>query len=101
MTSVLSSTALSGLHAAQRQLQSSAHNVANLQTEGFHRAQVEQQARPALGGVDARVTRSAQAGAALETDVVNRLAAQQSFGANLAVLRAGNRMLGSLLDERA
>ena len=39
-------TGLSGMRAAQRNLDTSAHNVANLQTPGFRRQAVEQTAQP-------------------------------------------------------
>ncbi len=101
MASSITSIASSGLQAAQLQLQSSAHNIANLQTDGFKRQAVAQQARPDGAGVDASVTRVAEAGAALEADVVGQLAAKNAFLANLAVFRTGEQLLGSLFDERA
>ena len=97
----ISSIATSGLQAAQQRLQASAHNVANLQTEGFHRVEVRQQAREDGGGVDASTRRAEQPGAALEADVVDQLAAKNAFVANLAVFRTSDRMLGQLFDERA
>jgi flagellar basal body rod protein FlgB len=96
----ISSIALSGMQAAQTRLQSSAHNIANLQTEGFHRQEVTQEAQ-AEGGTTARIGRAAAAGDALEADVVAQLEAKNSFLANLAVFRTGNRMLGALFDEKA
>ena len=101
MASSILSIASSGLQAAQLQLQSSAHNIANLQTDGFKRQAVAQQARPDGAGVDASVQRAAQPGAALEADVVGQLAAKNAFLANLAVFRTGEQLLGSLFDERA
>ncbi|MDH5205818.1 MAG: flagellar basal body protein, partial [Hylemonella sp.] len=38
-----SAIAQTGLNVAQQRLDASAHNVANLQTPGFHRQQVQQQ----------------------------------------------------------
>jgi flagellar hook protein FlgE len=95
--SPLSSTALSGLHAAQRHLQAAAHNVANLSTGGFRRQSVVQQAVP-TGGVQTAVATSAVAGPALERDVVMRLEAQHAYLANLAVFKTSMHMQGSLLD---
>lgn len=97
----ISSIAHSGLQAAQTRLQASAHNVANLQTEGFQRQEVRQQARADGGGVDAGTVRSPRAGAALEADVVEQLAAKNAFVASAAVFRAADRMAGTLLDLRA
>ena len=88
------------MQAAQANLQASAHNVANLQTEGFHRQEVVQNQRPG-GGVDSALRRAAQEGSALETDVVAQLQARNAFLANLAVFRTANRLTGVLLDTRA
>jgi len=98
--SPLASIALSGLGAASLQLQSSAHNIANAQTPGFRRQQVIQEARTD-GGVDAAPTRATVAGEALAEDIVNQMQASVLYRANLAVLRTGDRMLGSLLDTQA
>ena len=97
----LSSIASSGMQAAQLRLQSSAHNVANLQTEGFHRQEVHQQARADRSGVDAHLARAPRAGAALEADVVDQLAAKNAFVASAVVFRTADRLAGTLLDLRA
>ena len=96
----LSSIALSGMQAAQSQLQASASNVANLSTPGYRRQEV-QQASQRGGGVQTKITRSDIEGPALEADVVNQLQAKNSFLANLAVFKTGNKMAGALLDEKA
>lgn len=104
MASSLTSIAASGLQAAQTQLHTSAHNIANTQTAGFRRQSVAQQARPDGAGVDAtvtQVTQPAQSGEALAADVVGQLAAKNAFLANLAVFRTGDQTLGRLLDDRA
>ena len=93
-------TALSGMQAAQTQLDVAAHNVANAQTPGFRRQQAALTAQPE-GGVQARVTTLAQPGPALETDLVAQLQAKNAFLANLAVFRTSNRMAGALLDDQA
>jgi flagellar hook-associated protein FlgK len=91
------SIASSGMNAAQVNLSASAHNIANLSTEPFHREQVVQ-ATAANGGVTTTLTQSADAGSSLETDMVGMLQAKNDFLANLAVFRRGDQMLGSLLD---
>lgn len=76
--------ALSGMNAAQRQLQVHAHNIANLGTEGFR-----------------RTTPSGPAttpGPAIATDLVGQLVAKHHFLANLAVFKTSDRMTGALLD---
>jgi len=101
-------TALSGMRAAQLRLDSSAHNVANVQTPDFQRQVVTQTARPDQGGVDAQVGREAAALAPtadgfgrLAEDLVEQRLSLYSFGANLRTVQAHDRMLGALLDEKA
>ncbi|APW47743.1 flagellar basal body protein [Rhodoferax antarcticus] len=99
MTS-LSAIALSGMNAAQTQLQATAHNVANLNTEGFTRQEVTLKAQ-SQGGVSASVTAASTPGSALETDVVAQLQAKNAFLANLAVFKTSDKMAGALLDLKA
>lgn len=96
----ISSIALSGMNAAQTQLNVSAHNVANLSTEGFKRQQTVQTEQPD-GGVKTSVKRSPVEGNALEADVVSQLQAKNAFLANLAVFKTSNQMAGALLDKTA
>jgi flagellar hook protein FlgE len=96
----LSSIALSGMNAAQTSLNTSAHNVANLATEGFKRQETVQTEQPG-GGVSTEVRQAEVAGNALETDVVTQLQAKHSFIANLAVFKTSNQMTGALLDTKA
>lgn len=101
----LSSTALSGLQAAQLRLDAAANNVANAQTPGYRRETVAQQSAPG-GGVQAQLQRAPQPGAALEQDVVEQdvveqLAATYAFKANLRTLQTQQHTLGALLDTRA
>jgi flagellar hook protein FlgE len=95
--SSITAIALSGMNAAQSALQTSAHNIANLNSAGFARDQVLQTAHP-LGGVNASVGPASQAGSTIETDVVGLLQAKNAFLANLAVFKTGDRMTGSLID---
>lgn len=96
----LSSIALSGMNAAQTSLNASAHNVANLATEGFKRQEAVQTEQPG-GGVTTEVRQAEVVGNALETDVVTQLQAKHSFIANLAVFKTSNQMAGALLDTKA
>jgi flagellar hook-associated protein FlgK len=95
-----SSIALSGMQAAQTQFRASAHNVANLQTEGFRRQEVQQTAR-SPGGVSAEVVRAGSQGPDLVRDVVDQLQAKNAFLANLAVFKASDKLAGALLDTKA
>lgn len=92
--------AVSGLQAAQTRLQVSAHNIANSQTEGFQRLQVEQSSQ-AGGGVGTQATRSSQPSAGLEADVVAQLQARNAFLANLSVFKTQDAVLGTLLNAQA
>ncbi len=96
MTSI-TAIAASGMRAADVALRASAHNLANLQTEGFRREQVVHTAQ-ADGGVSSSTVRSRNEGASLEDDMVAQLQARNAFLANLAVFRAGAGATGSLLD---
>jgi len=96
----ISSIALSGLHAAQTRMSSSAHNIANAATPGFRRQLVAQQTAP-NGGVAATTQRAPAQGNALADDLVTLKLAQHLFTANLKVLHTQDRMLGTLLDETA
>ena len=86
--------------AAQTRLDSSAHNVANLETTPFRRQEVNQAERKG-GGVTAATGKSPHQGAALETDMVAQLQAKNAFLANLAVFKTSNQMVGALLDKTA
>ena len=99
MTAV-SSIALSGLHAAQTRMSSSAHNIANAVTPGFRRQLVAQQTVP-NGGVATTIERAPVQGDALAEDLVALKLAQHLFTANLKVLRTQDQMLGTLLDVTA
>ena len=100
MVSALS-IATSGMNAAQLGLQASAHNIANLSTDGFRREQVVQTEAANGAGVEASLTRAATPGNAMETDLVGLLQGKNAFLANLAVFRASDRMHGALLDIAA
>ena len=96
----IASIARPGLQAAQTQLSSSAHNIANAMTPGFKRQVVAPQAVEG-GGVTTTLERSPIVGDALAQDIVTMKLAEHLFTANLKVLQTQDRMLGSLLDEHA
>ena len=85
------------MSAAQAVLQASAQNIANL---GAASARSEQARQTAVGGggVSASLSQSTGVSPSIETDVVGLLQAKNFFLANLAVFRAGEGMMGSLLD---
>ena len=72
----ISSIGSSGLQAAQLRLDSAAHNVANMNTAGFKRQTVAQEA-------------------------VEQMAATYAYKANLQTIKTQDEMMGALLDVRA
>jgi flagellar hook protein FlgE len=96
MSSVLA-IAQSGMNAAQFQLQSSAQNIANLDTPGYRRVSA-QQATSADGEVSSSLSQGANPGSAIEADTVSLLQAKNSYLSNLTVFRSSDRMMGTLLD---
>ena len=98
--STITAIATSGLRAADAATRASAHNLANLQTEGFRRERVVHTAQ-VDGGVMASTVRAQEQGSSIHEDLVAQLQARNAFLANLAVFRAGSRAAGSLLDVYA
>ena len=97
----LASIASSGLQAAQLRLDSSAHNVANMNTNGFKRQTVAQEPVPDLGGTRASLGQAGDEGVALEQEAVEQMSATYAFKANLQALKTQDAMMGALLDIRA
>lgn len=96
----LSSIALSGMNAAQTQLNVSANNIANVNTRSFKRQTVDLQAQPE-GGVQASVGTTGETGSNLNEDIVRQLQAKNTFLANLAVFKTHDKMVGALFNEKA
>jgi hypothetical protein len=94
----ISSISLSGMNSAQTSLGAAAHNIANLDTPNFRRQQVQQASEPGAGGVTTPLSRAAQPGDAIETDVVGALRAKNSFLASLTMFRTQDKMIGALLN---
>lgn len=87
---------LSGMAAAQAQMGTAAHNVANAGTEGFRRQQVQQADSGA--GVRVTLTQAPEPGADLATDLVAERQALHLYTANLRTVQAADAALGHLLD---
>ena len=98
--SSISSIAMSGMNSAQTTLNSTAHNIANLNTSGFRRQEVVQSAQ-AGGGVATSLTTATEVGSSLETDVVTQLQSKNAFLASLAVFKTSDKMAGALLNLKA
>ncbi|MBM4127457.1 MAG: flagellar biosynthesis protein FlgC [Nitrospira sp.] len=110
-------TALSGISAFGKQLEVSAHNVANVNTDGFKSSQT-QFVEAQNSGVLPVVQKDNSAGPAVLKDTaqgpqqvelsnvdlgqeaVNQIIAQRGFEANLRTLKTADAMLGSILDTK-
>ena len=108
-------TALSGLTAVAKQIEAVAHNIANVNTDGFKKSKTEFVEIPS-GGVLPVVEKDDSSGPAVLRDtgghqtmvelsnvdlgeeVAQQISAQRSLEANLQTLRAGDALLGSILD---
>jgi flagellar basal body rod protein FlgG len=108
-------TALSGLIAFGKQIETVAHNVANINTDGFKKLRTEFVEVP-NGGVLPVVKKDDSSGPTVLRDTggnqtmielsnvdlgeeaVQQILAQRSFEANLQTLRTGDTLLGSILD---
>ena len=95
-----SSISRAGMNTAQAALNTSANNIANMNTPGFQRQEVRQTARTE-SGVSAAPATTAAGRSALEADVVTQLQAKNAFLANLAVFKTSDKMAGALLDMSA
>lgn len=90
--------ALSGMQSASTRMAVSAHNVANLLTEGF-RPQRATQTAQASGGSQATVSTASQPESVdLAREFVGQIEAKTQFKASARVLAAEAEMRGSLLD---
>ncbi|MDH4188102.1 MAG: flagellar basal body protein [Nitrospira sp.] len=108
-------TALSGMTAFTRKIEVTAHNVANVNTDGFKKAHTDF-VEVSAGGVEAivqqddspgsRVPVNSSSGAAqrelsnvnLGEEAVSMILSQRGFEANLKVLHTSDHLLGSVLD---
>ena len=99
----MSAIASSGLNAAQRRLEVSAHNIANANTANFSRQEVVQQTQEG-GGVSTSVRQlpAAQAaGNTLANDFVQQMVSSYVFKANLLTLQTEQKLTGNIIDTRA
>ena len=105
--------ALSGLRAASIRQDVSAHNVANVNTDGFKASRVVQSEAPAGGGTEVSDIRPTGAPAVfymqqgevtegsnvdLAKEITGQIGALRSFQASLATLRSSDEITGDLLD---
>ena len=110
-------SALSGLTAFSRQIEVTAHNVANISTDGFKKSHMEL-VSVETGGALPVVRRDDSAGPTVLRDsgysptlvelsnvdlgeeAVNQILAQRGFEANLHTLRTSDDLLGTILGMK-
>lgn len=92
--------AASGMRLAEAKVAASAHNTANLPTEGFARIQADGQAARD-GGVEVQITSlPPESGPDPVADVIEQKSAVVLYRANLTVMKTAEEMLGEILDTR-
>ena len=110
-------TALSGMAAFAKKLDVSANNVANVNTDGFHKSRVES-IEAGTGGVLPVVQKDDSPGPSvlrengygsaqvelsnvdLGEEAVSQIIAQRGFEANIRTLKTADDMLGSIIDTK-
>ncbi|WP_052161923.1 flagellar basal body protein [Hoeflea sp. BAL378] len=96
MISSIISTAFSGMAAQRERLDAVAHNIANADAPGYARRTVDMVTGPG-GGVRA-VTREAEGGVDLATEMTDLIDAKMGYEANLAVMETGMDMWDALMS---
>lgn len=91
------SIAQTGMSAAMTQLNVSANNIANSDTAGYVPERVDFYSAGDGDGVETSV-RDVGGSVDVANELVNADRAKLLYGANAAVIRTADRMLGSLLD---
>ncbi|MFZ6658246.1 flagellar basal body rod C-terminal domain-containing protein [Undibacterium sp. TJN19] len=101
------SSGLSGLQAYSRALDSSGHNVANANTNGFVPQQVSFQEQPA-GGVIANISKAGSSlsasdasGTDLNSEVVQSIQYKAGFELSAKIVKTSDELLGTLIDIKA
>jgi len=110
-------SALSGLTAFSTQVAVTAHNVANVNTDGFKKSRTELIALES-GGVRSAIQKDETAGPTilnntgygpaqlalsnvdLAEEAVNQILGQRGFEANIQTIKTADEMLGTILDIR-
>ena len=90
--------ALSGMQSAQTRVAVSAHNVANLLTDGFRPQRAMQTSAPAGGSQASVTTAPAPEPVSLEQEIVDQIVSKTQYEASARVLGVSAEMRGSLLD---
>jgi len=89
--------ALSGIRSALTRQATSAHNIANVNTDGFQPLRTIEE-ESAAGGSSARVVRDDAPGVDLAGEAVEQIRSQYGLAANARVVKTQQSLLGSILD---
>lgn len=89
--------ALSGIRSALTRQATSAHNIANVNTDDYRPLRTIEEESPA-GGSSARVVRDATPGVDLAGEAVEQIRSQYGLAANARVVKTQQSMLGAILD---
>ncbi|MDD5672842.1 MAG: flagellar basal body protein [Chitinivibrionales bacterium] len=100
------SSALSGLQTTQTRQDATAYNVANVNSQGFSRVAAQIAEMPSGGARIAGLNRIPNADPTTSNTDLAQTTGEQienktAYGANLAVMKVQNNMLGALLDLNA
>ncbi len=90
--------ALSGMQSAQTRVAVSAHNVANLLTDGFRPQRVMQTSAPSGGSQASVTTAPSPEPVSLEQEIVDQIVSKTQYAASARVLGVVAEMRGSLFD---
>lgn len=99
MISNIISTAFSGMAAQQSRMDAIAHNIANADTPGYARRDVDMVTAPG-GGVKA-VPREAGGDVDLVTEMAGMIDTRMAYEANVAVMETGMDMWDALMSALA
>jgi len=100
-------SAISGMKTAFTRSDVSAHDVANVNTQGYSERDFQQKEKPNLGGSEPSSMRKIANPSAefsntdIATETVQRMASSYDVKANAATIRTQDEMLGELLDLKA
>ena len=99
---------VSAMNASAQNVQATANNVANLQSENYQARRLEQTEEVAGGTRNNQLRVSEEqantpggSNVQLEREMVNLIADQNAYSANTAQVRTANQMMGTLLDMKA
>lgn len=93
------SSSVQAMKAFGTSLEATAHNLANMSTEGYRPLRTVLGEGPAGQGVEAQVSRISGAGGVdVAREMVDMMVAERGFSANATMLRSAEETTGALLN---